>query len=831
MFEYCTCSLFSARRINFRCAATRSAFLVCTAFAANVLVPGVWAQDVVAIDAVNVSELKTYHIPAGPLEPALIDFAGQAGVNLSVNSDRLQGHITAGLTGNFLVEDGFARLLENTNLRVVKLEEGDYTVEANPAAASVKTLQKVVITARTDSEIIEPSRSVTLIEKEELEKLRQGSDSLATLLGKAITGLADSTHTITEYGQTLRGRETLVLVDGVPLNTNRGSSRNLANINLADVEQIEVLRGSNSIYGSSAAGGIISIRTRKPEGEIRAQTTITGVIPLSKIGSSGLGGEVQHYISGASEAVDYTLSIGARHVGGSYDAKGNRIAPEPSQGDMFDSNIYSSAAKLGVKIDENQRLQFSASYYDLSQDTDYATDPSVATLPANSVPARSIKGLELEEQNRVENTLLGLDYEHRNFAGHTLAAQLYYRDFFTRFAPFDARKVVVRGANVDQSMQNSEVYGGRLTVKSPLGENKTTQLVWGGDFHNEATDMPLDIFDPKIYDASGGLVFRKIGKIIYMPEVTTRSSGAFAQLEHRFSERWSVEVGTRYDRAEASFDDFIPLSQSRLANPDTVAGGTVDYDEWTYNAGGVFALTKKHEIYASYSQGFQLPDIGLQVRNATPAFNIDNSNLQALKIDTAELGWRGRWENTLVNLGVYESKSALGAVQSFNNGLRLARTKERIYGAEGGIDYFSDDDHWSLGATITWMKGEELPQNSTQYQQMPGNRIPPLKFTAYVEYRPSERWSHRLQTTAFKGKDYRLNSVASFSRRDTEGYATVDLISQWKISEESSASIGVENLFNKYYYPLYSQLLRSDTNTSHLPASGTLLKIGFTHNW
>ncbi len=831
MFEYHTRSLFSARRFNLRTAATRSTLIVCASFAAAAQVPGAWAQESISQAVAVAPELKTYRIPAGPLEPALLMFAGQAGVNLSVNSDQLQGLNTAGLTGNFAVEEGFARLLENTNLRVVKLEEGNYTLAVKPAPAAVKKLQKVVITARTDSEVVAPSRSVTLIEKAELEKLRQGSDSLATLLGKAITGMADSTHTISEYGQTLRGRETLVLVDGVPLNTNRGSSRNLANINLADVEQIEVLRGSSSIYGSSAAGGIISIRTRKPEGETRSQTTISGVVPLSKIGTSGLGGEVQHYLSGAKEVVDYTLSLGARQVGGSYDAKGNRIAPEPSQGDMFDSTIYSTSAKLGFKINENQRLQLSASYYDLSQDTDYATDPSVAQLPPNSVPARSIKGLDLDEQNRVENTLLGMDYEHRNLAGHTLAAQMYYRDFFTRFAPFDARKVAVRGGNVDQSQQNSEVYGGRVTVKSPLGDKNTTQIVWGGDLHNEVTDMPLDIFDPKIYDASGGLVFKKIGKIIYMPEVTTNTSGAFAKLEHRFNERWSVEAGTRYDRAEASFDDFIPLSQSRLANPGAVAGGTVDYDEWTYNAGSVFALTKKHEIYASYSQGFQLPDIGLQVRNATPAFNINNSNLQALKIDTAELGWRGRWENALANFSVYESKSDLGAVQSFNNGLRLARTKEKIYGVEAGIDYFTDDDHWSLGSTISWMKGEELPQNSSQYQHMPGNRIPPLKFTAYVEYRPSENWSHRLQTTAFKGKDYRLNGVASFSRRDTEGYATVDLISQWKISDESNVNIGVENLLNQYYYPLYSQLLRSDTNTSHLPASGTVLKISFTHNW
>ncbi|WP_323815935.1 TonB-dependent receptor [Cellvibrio sp. NN19] len=827
MIEYANSSRFFPLPIHIRNAAVQSVLIACASLGlATVAVPAAFAQTPEAAQAI-----KTYRITGGSLESALLAFAGQAGVNLMLDSTRLAGLTSAGISGSFSVDEGFSRLLENTSLQIVKLDANSYTIREKPVPVATESLQKVVVTARTESEIVEPSRSITLIEKEELDKLRQGSNDLADLLGKAIAGMAGSTQTITEYGQTLRGREALILVDGVPLNTNRGSSRNLANINLANVEQIEVVRGSSSIYGSGATGGIISIRTRQPAGESVAQTTVTGIVPLSELTVSGLGGELQHYTAGAKERVDYTLNLGARHVGGSYDAKGNRIAPEPSQGDMFDSTIYTAAAKLGFKIDANQRVQLSASYYDLSQDTEFATDPSVAALPPNSVPARALKGLELEEQNTVENTMLGLDYEHRNILGGSLAAQIYYRDFFTRFAPFDARNVSVRGANVDQSMQNSEVYGGRLTIKSPIGESKSTQLVWGGDIHNEVTDMPLDIFDPQLYDASGGLVFKKIGKIIYMPEVTTETSGVFAQLEHRFSEKLSLEAGARFDVAEASFDDFIPLSQSRLSSPATVVGGAIDYDDWTFNAGGVYTLTKAHELYASFNQGFQLPDIGLQVRNATPAFNIDNSDLQAVKTDTTELGWRGRWSSTLANLSVFESRSDLGGVQSFNNGLRLARTKERIYGLEGSVDYFSSDDSWATGATMTWMKGEERPQNSAQYQDMPGNRIPPLKFTAYGEYRPSEKWNHRLQLTAFKGKDYRLNGVASFGRRDTEGYAVVDLISQWKISEVSKVDVGVENLFNTYYYPQYSQLLRSSSNTSHLPASGTVLKLGFTHNW
>ncbi|WP_046238802.1 TonB-dependent receptor domain-containing protein, partial [Delftia tsuruhatensis] len=92
------------------------------------------------------------------------------------------------------------------------------------------------------------------------------------------------------------------------------------------------------------------------------------------------------------------------------------------------------------------------------------------------------------------------------------------------------------------------------------------------------------------------------------------------------------------------------------------------------------------------------------------AFNLGNSNLQAVKTNTYEMGWRGKFSNVMANLSVFQSRSNLGAVQSFNNGLTLLRTREKIHGIEGGLDYFSDDDHWSVGGSFTWMKGRELPQ-------------------------------------------------------------------------------------------------------------------------
>ena len=812
---------------------------------------GLYTPAAHAAEPVARTAEQTYRIPAGPLGPALMEFATEAGVNLNLDLNALKNLRTPGLSGYHTIEGGFERLLESAaGLHVRRVGTGNYALEAVPAskaAAAASNLQAdisasadtsgapelaaVTVTARTQNNLVAPARQISLLEGEEVQQLRQGSDSLATVLSKVVPGMADSSHTITDYGQTLRGRNMLILVDGIPLNTNRDSSRNLANINPADIEQIEVLRGSSAIYGSGAAGGIVSVRTKRPSGETRAETVVTGSSPLFRPKGAGLGAEVQHYLSGGGEVVDYSVSLGAKHLGGSFDAKGNRIAPEPSQGDLFDSGIYNASAKIGFKLDANQRLQLSASHYNASQNTDYASDPSVARLPAGSAAARPVKGLVLADQNQIRNTMLGLDYENRDLAGSTLAAQLYYRDFYTRFAPFDARAVAVRGANVDQSMQNSDVFGGRLTIKTPLGQEKNSLLIWGADFHHERTDMPIDIFDPQAYDASKGLVFHKIGRLTYMPPVTTRSIGAFAQLQHKFTDQWSLEGGARYDRAHASFSDFTPLSQSKLPHPQSVAGGTVKYGSWTYNLGTVFAPTKGHELYASYSQGFELPDIGVVVRNATAGFDIGNSNLQAVKTNTVDIGWRGKFSNVIASLGAFQSRSDLGAVQSFNNGLTLLRTKEKIHGLEASLDYFSDDDRWLGGGSLTWMKGRELPQGSGLYQSMTGYRIPPLKLTAYLEYRPSARWSHRVQATSYASKDYRLDGRTSFGRYDTKGYTTVDLISQWKIDPRNRVSLGVENLFNRHYFPLYSQLLRSNNNTSRLPAAGTVIRISYAHTW
>ncbi len=703
------------------------------------------------------------------------------------------------------------------------------TPAAADEAAAINVGEIVVTAQRITSQITAPTHQITTLDREEIEAGRAASDTLSTLLAKAVPGLADSSRTMTDFGQTLRGRGALVLVDGVPYNTNRDSSRNLISVDPSDIERIEILRGGSAIYGSGATGGIISINTRPAGGPTRIETTVAGVASLSNLTSDSIGARLQQFVSGSAGGVDFALNGGYQRIAAGFDAHGDRRAPEPSQGDLIDSDVWSLGGKLGRQVGENGYLRGSLSYYRADQNTDYAADPAIGRLPPGTAIARPLKGLVLADQNQVRNTIATVGYTNRDVMGSRVDALAYHRDLFVRFTPFDARGVATRGRNVDQVYQNSETYGARLTIETPIGPN--TSVSWGGDLSREISDMPLDVFDPAAYDASGGLVFKRVGGLIYMPELTTDTQGAFVQVQHRFSGLFSIEGGVRYDRAEASFDTFTPLSQYRAPSPVAVRGGTISFDAWTFNAGAVLTPVEGHEFYASVSQGFQLPDIGLQLRNAGASFNIDNSDLQPVTIDSYEAGWRGKFGSVAGAVAVFRTLSDLGDVQSFNNGLILLRTAERINGVEASFDVGDAGDTVRFGGSATYLRGREKAATATSWQNMTGYRIPPLKLTGYVEYAPSDRWDLRLQGLYSDDRDYRLKGVASFGRREVKNYALLDLIARYRLTDQDTVTVGVENLLNAQYLPVYSQLLRSSTNTSRVPGAGATLTVAFKRNW
>ena len=202
---------------------------------------------------------------------------------------------------------------------------------AMPVSAETSDQDNLVITAtRQDLTLRDIPNSVTVIEREQIQQQVAVSRNLAEVLSKVVPGMAPASQTLTNFNQSLRGRNMLVLIDGVPQNTNRNASRDLMTIDPANIERIEVVRGGSAVYGSGAAGGIVNIISRRNE---EGSATSVGLSSsLSNIDSDGLGTRLAHYTGGSNGNMDYSFNLAAERRQGFFDADGDRIAPEPSQG-------------------------------------------------------------------------------------------------------------------------------------------------------------------------------------------------------------------------------------------------------------------------------------------------------------------------------------------------------------------------------------------------------------------------------------------------------------------------------------------------------------------
>ncbi|MDZ8052738.1 MAG: TonB-dependent receptor domain-containing protein [Aulosira sp. ZfuVER01] len=696
------------------------------------------------------------------------------------------------------------------------------TQSEQPSAEAEEPIELVVTATRTETPLQNVPRSITVINREQIGKQASTSRNLIEILGKTTPGLAPPAQGSSNFGLTLRGRNPQVLIDGVPQSTTRNAARDLRTVDSAAIERIEVVRGPSAIYGDGATGGVINIITRRPTEEGLTSRTELGVsAALGNLEEESFSINLQHFLSARQGNADFTFSFGVAKNGGFFDAQGDRIPSDPNaQGGFSDASSLSLFGKFGVDIGTNQRLQLTFNRFDEKQDTDIASDPSVNTIPGRQ-KARALEGLILDEKPGNENTFINLQYTHDNLFNSKVQAQVYYRDYLTRFFPFDGRNFASLGNELIQSRVESEKYGGRLQIETPLFNQGAAKLLWGVDYSKEDTSQPVSVFDKTAFAASGGLAFRKTGDRSWTPPLELRSLGLFAQLNWEIGDRFVLNGGVRYENADVSVDDFSTLANSNAIVP----GGDLNFDATLFNVGAVYAINPQLSVFANYAQGFSLSDIGLALRNAPPGFSVESLRPEPQKVDNYEIGIRGQWDTVQASLSAFYNESDLGT--TFTAPGTVIRAPERIYGLEAAIDA-QPSSTWQVGGTFTLIGGEIDTNNDSEYEPLDGFRIPPLKITAYVENETFPGWRNRLQAMFSGNREVFANNTTAFGRRPVESYFTVDYISSLKIGA-GTLQIGLENLFNTQYFPVVSQLQANDS--AYAAARGRTLSIKYSIDW
>ncbi|MCD6266095.1 MAG: TonB-dependent receptor [Deltaproteobacteria bacterium] len=165
-------------------------------------------------------------------------------------------------------------------------------------------LEKTVVTAtRTETPIENLPVSVTVITKDDIEKMHAKTvdDVLNKAAGVRVKRAKGLLTTASHTSVCMRGTEhasrTLILKDGIPLNTVYIGSVDLWGTMSADnIEKIEIVRGASSaLYGSSAMGGVVNIITRPAKKKREGSVSLEGGTFDTYIGNARFSGATEKY--------------------------------------------------------------------------------------------------------------------------------------------------------------------------------------------------------------------------------------------------------------------------------------------------------------------------------------------------------------------------------------------------------------------------------------------------------------------------------------------------------------------------------------------------------
>lgn len=241
-----------------------------------------------------------------------------------------------------------------------------FACNAQAQNAALTELPAVVVTAsRLPQTLTDTIANTTLITREDIE--RSGAVDAPTLL---------SSYAGIQFGRNggvgqsanifMRGtspRNTLVLIDGVPVNDQNDGTARIELLPLDLIDRIEVVRGNVSAqYGSSAVGGVIQIFTRSATRSSANLSVELGTQGHRKLAASAslLAGNTALFASASRSTIK---GVSAENPKQSPYANPDADGSRQTTGSLGLDHTFSSDLKMGFKVlSTQQRAQYDDDY-------------------------------------------------------------------------------------------------------------------------------------------------------------------------------------------------------------------------------------------------------------------------------------------------------------------------------------------------------------------------------------------------------------------------------------------------------------------------------------
>lgn len=479
----------------------------------------------------------------------------------------------------------------------------------NVVADTVLILQEVVVTGSgVERPVTQSPGSISIVTPLLLRNSpAQSADDILSMISGVNTTRSDGLSTM-HTNVSIRGLagdeqgRTLVLFDGIPINTSDEGSVNWNSIHMENVQRIEVFKGpGSSLYGNSAMGGVINIISKKPLSPFSVNASAAyGSLNTWKtnIGlSSRVSDRFAFFISGY-----YNQSDGFNNVPDSL-----RTSPDYSvarfmkEGGLFTKILYSPSALFNMDL-----------MYDLYRD--------------KRGEGEKIQAPDGEYRHFNHHRVQSRFYGGKGKFSYNAALYLQQQDYFK----LDERMKGGAYQRFDVKSDRDD-WGAILHVRFT---GKHNDFAIGGEFKNGSID------GGDHYVTSPDEVLNK---------GTMNIVSVFLQDELNFwKERFWLQVALRYDNA-LFHKGWFEANGENVSDFNTY-NGKLKSNRWEHispRAALRFNPVKAISLYVSYSQGFRASILDDLCRSGWMWVGpkVANPALGPEKIDNYEVGgtfWLGR---------------------------------------------------------------------------------------------------------------------------------------------------------------------------------------------
>lgn len=665
--------------------------------------------------------------------------------------------------------------------------------------------ERILVTAnRTEQKISDIAGTVWLVDLEELQSQINSGHDFKTSLAQLIPSLDLASTTRTNYGQNMRGRKMVVMIDGVSLNSSRGISRHLDAIDPFNISRIEVLSGTTAIYGGGSTGGVINIITKQGNEDNALKVGIHSGFAGSDDFDTSIAGAYGY----ANAQTKARVSLAYTKVNALYDGDGDAIVMDTTQSGLQYTDSLDLMASISHKFTDSQTVSAMVQKYNNESDGEHGLyfGPQANALLGDMTGVEIRKGLDSAHTPKTERTLINLNYVNSDFFSQTLNIQAFAREEIFDFYP---RPRLSKGkiANFSSSEQNTDASGFKFVLS---GQTDKLSFAYGFDYDTEDFDALQTYYDTDIAQNSGGLVMKSIYAVDRYPGFEVDASALFAQLQYQALDNLAVSAGYRRQNMDNTVHDFVGTSAAikvttgAVSSAQAIKGGSTDYSVNLFNFGLVYDLNDSQQVWFNSAEAFELPNVAkfygkgsyeqkdgansLTLVEGT-VVDVNNSALAGIKTDSMELGWRFSEGAFSAQIAAYYSSSD-HKISYDKKTLLISVTdsKTRTQGIEAQLDY-DINAAWRAGIS-THLISSEAQDKAGDWKKVGVTQASSSKFTSYL---------------AWQGNDLnvRLQSKTMFDLEDDaegkiDGYTLFDLTASYPLAN-GKVQFAVNNLFGKTY--------------------------------